>query len=73
MSSTVDWPGFAAPLTGPEVGMEDFVLNRIRHPDKNSASTEQPGISLLRPKPMLYLRGSHTAIATVLGVLCGPM
>ena len=44
---------------------------RIRLCDKNIASTQQPGISPLRPKSMLYLQASYTAIATVFGVLCG--
>jgi len=51
--------------------MEGLMLTRIRHCDKNIALTQQPGISPLRPKPMLHLQASYTAIATVFGVLCG--
>jgi len=61
---------FAAPSICSEVNMESFMLIRIRACDKNIASTQQPGISGLRPKSMLHLQASYTAIATVFGVLC---
>jgi len=51
--------------------MEGSMVIGIRHCDKNTASTQQPGISALRPKPILHLQASYTAIATVFGVLCG--
>jgi len=46
------------------------MLIRIRHPDKNSASTERPDISPVSPKAMLYLQASYTVIVAVFGVLC---
>jgi len=47
------------------------MLTRIRHCDKNIASAQQPGISGLRPKPMLHLQASYTTIATVFGCYAG--
>jgi len=69
MPKLLDWPEFAAPLMCSEVDMEGLMLTRIRHSDKNIASTQQPGVSGLRPKPILHLQASYTAIATVFGVL----
>ena len=63
--------GFAAPSMRSEVEMEGFMLIRIRHCDKNIASMEQPGVFPFRPKSMLDLQASYTAIATAFGVLCG--
>ena len=71
MSKLQDRPEFAAPLMCSEVDMESLMMIRIRHCDKNIASTQQPGISRLRPKPILHLQASYTAIATVFGVLYG--
>jgi len=71
MPKLLDRPEFAAPSMCSEVDMEGFMLTRIRHCDKNIASTQQTGISGLRPKPILHLQASYTAIATVFGVLCG--
>lgn len=70
MPKLLDRPEFAAPSMCSEVDVEGFMLTRIRHCDKNIASTQQPGISGLRPKPILHLQASYTAIATVFGVLC---
>jgi len=61
---------FVAPSMCSEVSMEGFMLTRIRHCDKYIASTQQPAISALGPKPMVHLQASYTAIATVFGVLC---
>jgi len=69
MPKLLDRPEFAAPSMCSEVDMEGFMLIRIRHCDKNIASTQQLGISALGPKPMLHLQASYTGIATVLGVL----
>jgi len=71
MPKLLDRPEFAAPSMCSEVDMEGFMLTRIRHCDKNIASTQQPGISGLRPKPILHLQASCKASATVFGVLCG--
>jgi len=71
MPQLLERPEFAAPLMCSEVDMESFMMIRIRHCDKNIASTQQPGISGLRPKPILHLQASYTAIATVFGVLYG--
>jgi len=70
MSKLQDRQEFAAPSMCSEVDMEGLMLTRIRHCDKNITSTQQPGISGLRPKPILHLQASYTAIATVFGVLC---
>lgn len=51
--------------------MEDFMPIRVRHPDKNSPSTQQPEISLVMLEAMLFSQASYTAIDTVFGVLCG--
>ena len=70
MPKLLDWAELTAPSMRSEVDMEDFMLIRIRHCDRNIALTQQPGISALGPKPMLHLQASYTAIATVFGVLC---
>jgi len=49
-------PEFAAPSMCSEVDMEGFMLIRIRHCDKNIASTQQPGISGLRPNRYFICR-----------------
>jgi len=54
-----------------EVDMKGFMLIRIQHHDKNAASEQQTGVSGLRPKPILHLQASYTAIATIFEVLCG--
>ncbi len=71
MLKLLEPPEFAAPSMCSEVDMEGFILIRIRHYDKNIASTQQPGISGLRRKPILHLQASYTASATVFGVLYG--
>ncbi len=70
MPKLLDRPEFAAPSMCSEMDMEGFMLIRTRHCDKNIASTQQPGMSALRLKPILHLRASYTAIANVFGVLC---
>jgi len=70
MLKLLDRPEFAAPSMCSEVDVEGFMLIRIRHCDKHIASTQQSSISGLRPKPILHLQASYTAIATVFGVLC---
>ena len=56
MPKLLDRPEFAAPSMCSEVDMEGFMLTRIRHCDKNIASTQQPGISGLRPNRYFICR-----------------
>jgi len=71
MPKLLDRPEFAAPSMCSEVDVEGFMLIRIRHCDKNIASTQQSSIFGLRPKPIPHLQASYTAIATVFGVSYG--
>jgi hypothetical protein len=64
-------PGFAAPSMRSEMVMEGVMPIRIRHRDKNIASTQLPDSSPFRPQAMLHSQASYTAIATVFWVLCG--
>jgi len=65
-------PPFSCPHFGAGKGdREGFMLIRIRDCDKNITSTEQPGVSSLRPKPTLYLQASYAEIALYLGCHVG--
>ncbi len=51
--------------------MEGIMPIRIKHRDKNIASTQLPDNAPIRPKPMLHLLASYTVIEAVRGMLYG--
>ena len=70
-------PAVSATAVGParsmrsEVARKSFIPIRLRHPDKNGASPQQPDISSVTRKTTSYTQVFYTALGTMFGVLCG--
>ncbi len=58
------------PTTCSELVMKGFMPICIRHPDKNTASTQLPENSPVSRKAILCVQASYAAIAAVFRVLC---